>query len=79
MFGLSRHYADMIEKHIKELGLSADQIFPKGDVSQNEYLRPIAKMGAIFAIIVDSDNEMNRSVHFYQFRGVPKPQCKVLL
>lgn len=73
-----RQYGEMVERELRKKGLQVDVMFPKGEVKIQEFLKPIAKLGTIFAVVIDVDCEQNRNLNFYQFRGHSKPQCKFL-
>lgn len=66
----------MVETELRKQGLQVDIMFPKGEVKVQEFLKPIAKLGTIFAVVIDMENEHKRTINFYQFRGHIKPQCK---
>ncbi|ODM90076.1 Nuclear receptor coactivator 5 [Orchesella cincta] len=69
-----QQYGEMVEKQLKDVGLTVDIMFPKADVNVTEFLSPLAKKGLIFAILIQPENEMARNINFYQFRGTPKSQ-----
>lgn len=65
----------MVEMELRKKGLKVDIMFPKGEVKVQEFLKPIARLGTIFAVVIDGESEQRRMINFYQFRGHVKPQC----
>ena len=69
-----REYAELVEKAIRDLGLTVDVMFPNSNVSLPLFIENLSRTGTLFAIVIAKENEVHRSVSTHVLRGAAKPE-----
>ena len=65
-----RHYAEMIEARLRNLGLRIDILFPNPDIPITKILENITSRGILFAVVIMPINEQHQSITLNVLQGV---------
>ncbi|XP_077993491.1 uncharacterized protein LOC144447378 isoform X2 [Glandiceps talaboti] len=67
-----REYAEVVERHLKQLGLIVDATYLGADISLAQALDDVSRRGVLYAIIITSQHSMHRSVTLNILHGTPQ-------
>lgn len=69
-FWADRHYADMVERRLKNLNLLTSIVVIREDRTIQQQVEEATRRSCLFAIVINSQNEIHRSLTLNILHGV---------